>query len=330
MAKGGKGNNGCVVGVDLGGTKILAAVVDSKFSVLSRSKSPTASEDGPEAVVDRIVGCIKAAVKQTDLRMKSISGIGIGAPGPLNPDTGVVAFAPNLGWHDVPLKDMLESRLSIPTVVENDVNAGTLGEHRLGAGQGVKDMIGVFVGTGIGGGVVTKGKLHRGFNQSAGEVGHMVVEMDGPMCGCGNPGCWEAVASRTAIARRLAKAMKSKKNARTPIYRMTGGDPSKIKSGALKRALLKGDPLVKQELRREADYLGLGVANLVNFFSPQMVVMGGGVVEALGERLLKRVRRQAGRYALEHAIQGVKIVPAKLGDDAVFIGCAALVRDRVK
>ena len=319
--------NHCVVGVDLGGTKILAAVVDTHFSILARSKMPTDAGGGPEGVVDRIALSIRAAVEAAGMTPASIAGIGIGAPGPLDPDTGVVTFAPNLGWHDVPLKAMLESRLSILTAVENDVNVGTLGEHRLGAGQGVPDMVGAFVGTGIGGGVILGGELYRGFNRSAGEVGHMVVQDGGPRCGCGNRGCWEALASRPAIARRITKALK--KGEKSLIKKMAGRDPSKIKSGVLRRALEQGDELVKQELKREARYLGLGVANLVNLFSPQMVVLGGGVVEALGERLLKGVRRHTKAYALGHAMQNVEIVPAALGDDAVILGCAALAQERL-
>ncbi len=326
MAETSQSNHG-VVGVDLGGTKILAAVVDSSFSILARSKAPTDAAEGTEAVVDRITECIRTAIEAAGMAPASIAGIGIGAPGPLDPDTGVVTFAPNLGWHDVPLKAMLESRLSIPTAVENDVNVGTLGEHRLGAGQGVRDMVGAFVGTGIGGGVIVGGELHRGFNRSAGEVGHMVVQDGGPRCGCGNPGCWESLASRPAIARRITKALR--KGKKSQIKKMVGKDPSKIKSGVLRRALEQGDELVKQELKREARYLGLGVANLVNLLSPQMVVLGGGVVEALGERLLKGVRKHARKYALDHAMQNVEIVPAALGDDAVILGCAALAQERL-
>ena len=155
----------------------------------------------------------------------------------------------------------------------------------------------------------------------------MVVKEGGPRCGCGNPGCWEALASRPAIARRITKAIR--KGEKSAVKKMVGKDPSKIKSGVLRRALEAGDSLVKREVKREARYLGLGVANLLNLFSPQMVVLGGGVVEALGEQLLKGVRKHTREYALDHAMQNVEIVPAALGDDAVILGCAALAQARL-
>jgi len=317
-----------MVGVDLGGTKILVAGIGGDYTILCRAKVPTDSKEGAEAVVDRIGWAVSQVVKEMDISPDDVAGIGVGAPGPLDPETGVVTFAPNLNWNSVPLKAMLEARLSAPVFIENDVNVGVLGEHRLGAGHGVSDLIGIFVGTGIGGGVIVGGKLYQGFNRSAGEVGHMVVRAGGPRCGCGNRGCWEAVASRTAIARRIAKAFR--KGEKGWLYRATSGNPSRIKSRALSRALAKGDPLVVREMKREARYLGIGVANLVNLFSPRMVILGGGVVEAMEKWLIKQVRRHVLRYALDHAMKDVEIVPAALGDDAGILGCAVLVEERLK
>jgi len=315
------------VGVDLGGTNIAVAVVDDVYTVMAGQKVPTDPRDGAEAVADRIAEAVGEVVGQAGVRADSIRGVGVGAPGPLDPESGVVSFAPNLNWHNVPLKSMLESRLSVPTFVENDVNVGTLGELRLGAGKGAKQLIGVFVGTGIGGGMVLDGELYRGANFSAGEVGHMIVKTGGPRCGCGNRGCWEAVASRQAIVRRLVRAFR--RGARGPLYKMTKGAPSKIRSRALSRAFLDGDPLVIREMKREAKYLGMGVANLINLFSPQMVILGGGVVEAMGDWLIKRVRRSTRRYALAHALEGVDIVASALGDDAGILGCAVLANGRL-
>ena len=317
-----------VVGVDLGGTKILVAGMDGDHTILSRTRVPTDPKEGTEAVVDRIGWAVSQVVKEMDISSDDVAGIGVGAPGPLDPETGVVTFAPNLNWNNVPLKAMLEARLSVPVFVENDVNVGVLGEHRLGAGRGMTDLIGVFVGTGIGGGVIIGGKLYQGYNRSAGEVGHMVVRAGGPRCGCGNRGCWEAVASRTAIVRRIAKAFR--KGEKGWLYRKIAGNPSQVKSRALSRALAKGDPLVVREMKREARYLGIGVANLVNLFSPRMVILGGGVVEAMEMWLIKQVRRHVLRYALDHAMADVEIVPAALGDDAGILGCAVLVEERLR
>ena len=316
-----------IIGVDLGGTKILVAGMDADHRILARTKIPTGAEDGPEAVIDRIAAGVEAIVDEMDVPPDSVAGIGIGAPGPLDPETGIVTFAPNLKWHHVPLKEMLESRLSIPTFVENDVNLGVLGEHLLGAGRGVKDMVGVFVGTGIGGGVILNGKLYRGFNRSAGEVGHMVIRVGGPRCGCGNRGCWEALASRTAIVRSIRKALQ--KGKKSVLQEKAAKNSAPIKSGVLGWALRQGDALVEKEMKREAKYLGIGVANLINLFSPQKVVLGGGVVSAMEHWLMDPVRRHARRHALEHAMLGVEIVPAALGDDAGILGCAVLVQQRL-
>ena len=313
-----------VVAIDLGGTNALIALVDADYGVGGRVKIPTDPDAGPDVVVDRIAEAVQGLV--SDSGGAAVSAVGIGAPGPLDPESGVVAFAPNLGWHNVPLKEMLETRLSIPVFVGNDVNVGTLGEHRLGAGKGVSDLVGVFVGTGIGGGVITGGALHGGFNDSAGEVGHMVVKRGGPRCGCGNRGCWEAMASRTAINRRL---MKARENG-VPSSLWDGADKptARIKSKALRRALAAGDELVTREMKRCARYLGIGAANLINLLSPEMIIFGGGVVEAMEDWLMPQICSTAEDYSLEHSMQSVQIVAAKLGDDAGILGCAVMARDR--
>ena len=204
-------NDDYVVGVDMGGTKILAAVINAKGEIVQQAKRATKPKKGPEEVIERITRCIREAIDSAELNPSQIRAIGIGSPGPLDPETGVIIFAPNLGWSNVPLKAKLEANLSIPTFVDNDVNVGTLGEYAFGAGQGVKNLVGIFVGTGIGGGIILDGKLFHGVNKTAGEVGHMIVEAKGPRCGCGNFGCLEAVASRTAITRDLQKAILKKR-----------------------------------------------------------------------------------------------------------------------
>ena len=321
-------NDDYVVGVDMGGTKILAAVINAEGEIVQQAKRATKPKKGPEEVIERITRCIRAAINGAELNPSQISAIGIGSPGPLDPETGVIIFAPNLGWSNVPLKAKLEANLGIPTFVDNDVNVGTLGEYAFGAGQGVKNLVGIFVGTGIGGGIILDGKLFHGVNKTAGEVGHMIVEAKGPRCGCGNFGCLEAVASRTAITRDLQKAI-LKKGKKSKLTELNGGNLDLIRSKAIARAVKHGDKPTIKVVQRAAKYLGISVASIVHFLNPEMVVLGGGVVEAMGDSLLDPIRHAAAEYALPTTMDGVQIVAATLGDNAGVIGASVLARERL-
>ena len=213
-----------VIGVDMGGTKILSAVIDAEGNILGTAKVPTKAGKGAVAVIDRIADCVQKAVSKSGVAAESIQAIGIGAPGPLDPATGVVIFAPNLGWRDVPLKAELEARTGFLTFVDNDVNVGTLGEHVFGAGRGVQNVVGIFVGTGIGGGIILHGELFHGASKTAGEIGHIIVKAGGPRCGCGTRGCLEAIASRTAMTKQFQKAI-LKKGQKSVLSELTGGGP---------------------------------------------------------------------------------------------------------
>ena len=321
-------NDDYVVGVDMGGTKILAAVIDAEGEIVQQAKRATKPKKGPDAVIKRITRCIQVAIDGAELNPSQIRAIGIGSPGPLDPETGIIIFAPNLGWSNVPLKAKLEANLSIPTFVDNDVNAGTLGEYAFGAGQGVKSLVGIFVGTGIGGGIILNGKLYHGVNKTAGEVGHMIVEAKGPRCGCGNFGCLEAVASRTAITRDLQKAI-LKKGKQSKLTELNGGNLDLIRSKAIARAVKHGDKPTIKVVQRAAKYLGISVASIVHFLNPEMVVLGGGVIEAMGDSLLDPIRHAAAEYALPTTMDGVQIVAATLGDNAGVIGASVLARERL-
>src|SRR5208282_2355697 len=221
------------VGVDLGGTKILTGVFDEKLSCLTRSKMSTKSERGAEEVVERIARCVRDAVDECDLDLKQIKGVGIGAPGAVDAETGRVINAPNLQWQDLPLKKMLEKQLggSLPVSVENDCNSATLGVYEKELQSKPRHLIGIFIGTGIGGGIMVDGKLYSGFNGTAGEVGHMVIQVGGPKCSCGNRGCFEAVASRGAILRGLHAAVKD--GQKTVLTEMLDADLTGLRSGDL-------------------------------------------------------------------------------------------------
>ena len=318
-----------VIGVDMGGTKILSAVVNASGNILATAKIPTQAKDDTAIVIDRISDCIKEAFQKSDVDADTIRAIGIGAPGPLDPETGVVIFAPNLGWKDVPLKTELEERIGIPTFVDNDVNVGTLGEHTYGAGRGVQNLVGIFVGTGIGGGIILNGELFHGASKTAGEIGHIIVREGGPKCGCGNRGCLEALASRTAMTKQLRNAIMNK-GKKSVIKKLTGGDLEQIRSGTLAKALRSKDKLTLKIFKETTKYLGVGIGSIVNFLNPEMIVLGGGVVEALDEDFIKSIRKASKKYALPDTLKGVQIVRAELGDDAGVLGAAALARQRLK
>jgi len=318
----------CLVGVDLGGTKILAGVFDHQLTCKGRNKISTKPERGPEQVIERIARCVRDAVDECDLDMKQIKGIGLGAPGAVDFPTGRVIFAPNLQWQDVPLKKILEKELGVPVFVENDCNVAALGVFVNELESKPRQMIGVFIGTGIGGGIMIDGDLYSGFNGTAGEVGHMVIEVGGPKCGCGNRGCFEALASRTAIFRKIYAAIKD--GQKTVLTEMLGDDLNDLRSGDLRKAIRKGDKLVEGIVEEAAEYIGVAVANLINIFNPEVVVLGGGVIDALGDEMMAIIIETAEDYCMSGTSKGVQIIASKEGDDAGIIGAAVLARKLTK
>jgi glucokinase len=312
-----------VVGVDLGGTKILAGIFDKSLECIGTAKLSTKADRGVEAVSERIDRCIRDAVDEADLSMKSIVGVGIGAPGAVDFESGTVIFAPNLeGWKDVPLKKELEKQLSIPVFVENDANIAVLGVHVAELKGKPKSVVGIFVGTGIGGGLIINGELYSGFNHTAGEIGHMVLEINGPKCGCGNKGCFEALASRTAIFQQIKAGIKE--GEKTLLTEMLGDNLEDLRSGDLRKAIRRGDKFVTKIIERVAEDIGIGVANLINILSPEVVVLGGGVMEALADEMMSIILKNAKEHAMPGTFKGVEIIASKLGDNAGITGAAVL------
>jgi glucokinase len=304
----------------------LGALVTRDGKVLVREKKRV-QEYGPKPMLGYVVECVNSVCAQAGVKPEEVGGIGIGAPGTLDFDKGAVLFAPNIHWRNVPLRALLEKEVGIRTFVDNDVNLGTLGEHTYGAGRGTQDAIGIFVGTGIGGGIIIGGKLFYGFNKTAGEIGHMVLQPGGPKCGCGNRGCLEAIASRTAIVRRIWKAIqKGKKSVVADLVERE----SQIVSSVLAEAVRKRDKLTLRSLQKAARYIGIAVGSLINVINPEMVILGGGVIEALGPLMLRTIRTYAEKNSFPHCFRGIKICAAKLGDDAGILGGAALVLSRLE
>jgi glucokinase len=326
MAEGGKGE--FFVGVDLGGTKILAGVFDAQLTCLGRSKMSTKADRGAEEVIERIARCVRDAVDECDLEIKQLRGVGVGAPGAIDVSSGRVIFAPNLQWQDVPLKKALEKELDAPVQIENDANSAMLGVYEAELQAKPRDVAGIFIGTGIGGGIIVDGKLYSGFNGTAGEIGHMVIEVGGPKCNCGNRGCFEALASRTAIFRKIHAAVKD--GQKTLLTDMLGPELSDLRSGDLRKAIRKGDSFVEKVVEEAAEYTGIAVANLINILNPETVVLGGGVIDALGDEMMAIIVETAEDYALSGTNKGIEIVASKTGDDAGIIGGAVLARRAAK
>ena len=318
-----------VVGVDLGGTKILAGVFKRSLECISSSKLSTKSQRGVDAVVERIARCVQDAVDEADLNLKQVAGIGIGAPGAVDFADGKVIFAPNMeGWKDVPLKKDLEKLLGVPVFVENDCNICALGVHVVELKGKPKSLVGIFVGTGIGGGLIVNGDLYGGFNHTAGEIGHMVLDVNGPKCGCGNKGCFEALASRTAIFQQIKAGVKE--GEKTLLTEMLGDDLADLRSGDLRKAIRRGDKYVDRIVEGAAEYIGIGIANLVNILGPEVVVVGGGVIEALADEMMSVIVETAQDYAMPGTMKGVELLASKLGDNAGITGGAVLARRETK
>lgn len=316
------------VGVDLGGTKILAGVFSPQLKLIQTAKLSTKSGRGFDAVVERVARCVRDAVDEADMNLKQVRAIGIGAPGAIEPETGEVIFAPNLQWKEAALKKELEQHLEIPVFVENDCNACTLGVHEIELKGRPRTLLGLFLGTGIGGGLIIDGRLHRGFNGTAGEIGHMVLQVGGPKCGCGNNGCFEALASRTALFREIQQRVKA--GEKTILTETLGDQLDDLKSGDLRKAVRKGDKLVEKVIEGAAEYTGVAVANLINIFNPEVVVLGGGIIDALEDEMMSIIVETALDYAMPGTAHGIEIMASKLGDNAGISGGAVLARQRSK
>lgn len=321
------GNDGerkCWIGFDLGGTKMLCQAYDGEFSALSRNRDRTRGYEGAKSGIERIVRLIEKTIKEINLPATELGGICIGCPGPLDLDEGVIIDAPNLGWKDVPIKKTLEQEFGCPAAIMNDVDAGVYGEYRFGAAKGARCVLGVFPGTGIGGGCVYNGEILRGRTGSAMEVGHMQVTSGGPLCGCGRRGCLEAVASRLAISSAACQA--AYRGDAPHLMKHFGTDLSDIRSKALSESIEHGDELIEDIVRNAARQIGIAVGNLVNVLLPDIVVLGGGLVEAMPDMFIQPVRKSANKRVMPSFEDTFEVVAAKLGDDAGILGAASWIQ----
>jgi glucokinase len=316
-----------VVGIDLGGTKILAGVVSGDNEILGRAKRATPAKEGGRAIVEAIVSAAGEAIEVAGVNRSQIGAIGIGSPGPLDVACGVILFSANLNVRNFPLGPEVSSALDRPALLQNDVRVGGYAELKLGAGKGYRQIIVTFVGTGIGGCVVQDGTIVTGATGNAGELGHMILKAGGPRCGCGARGCMEALASKTAIARRVDKAVR--KGLPTVLAEKMARKGGRLKSRDLAEAVANKDLVALKEVQRSAHFLGLGLANVVNVFGPELVIVGGGVAGALGDSYLDLVRASARSHILTDPTGTIRIERAALGDNAGILGAALLARENL-
>jgi len=317
-----------ILGFDLGGTKVLAAVLDNDFNILSRVKMKANADLGVKSVYKVICAVIKDACDEAGIDVSDLSAIGGCAPGLVEPKTGLVYDTPNLGFKNFPLQEKLSQDFNIPVHIENDVNAGLYGELHFGAARGMDNVLALSPGTGVGGAIVIEGKLFRGSRGGAGEFGHIIVQPDGPLCGCGQRGCLEAISSRTALSQQiLSFAVRG----RVPlVIDEAKGNLKKVKSGLIARAYNGGDEDVQAVVDYAARYLGVGMSNLANSFNPEAIILGGGLIEALPEPFLKLSTQVMREKAMGVNCEKVKVLAAELGDDAVIKGAAQLAAELVR
>lgn len=311
------------IGIDLGGTNIVASVVNDEYKIIATSKTPTNSPRSAEEIFDDIAEVCEEAVKSAGLTMDDIESVGMGTPGTVNAD-GVIEFANNLAFNNVPARTMLAKRLNKPeekVFIENDANCAALGEAKAGVGNGAKDFVAVTLGTGVGSGVIIDGKIVNGVNYAGGECGHMVIVVDGEQCSCGRKGCWEAYASATALIRQTKKAMEEYPDS---LMHKLAKEEGKVSGRTAFDAMRLGDIAGIKVVDDYIKYVACGLINLVNALQPEIICIGGGICNE-GETLMKPLRRfvQAERYSIHSKIQ-TKIVKAELGNDAGVIGAALL------
>jgi len=309
------------VGVDLGGTKMLVTLLDQSFRPYARKRKKTQAQSGKDAGLTRMIDSIQATLDDADVAPEQLNGIGVGCPGPLDLDAGIVLEMPNLGWKNTPVRKRLEDAFGCPTVVMNDVDAGVYGEYRFGAASDARCVIGVFPGTGIGGGCVYEGSILRGKNGSCMEIGHIPVDPQGSLCGCGQRGCLEAMAGRLAISAAAAAA--AYRGEAPNLLATAGTDLSQIKSGVLAASVEAGDKAVEKLLRDAARLIGWACAGVVNLLAPDRLVLGGGLVEALPDLFQEEVDRSLRKRVMPAYRDAFTVVTAKLGDDATAVGAAA-------
>jgi glucokinase len=317
-----------VLGIDIGGTNlVVGSVAEDGSTMVASASEPTHSEAGATDVVDRLVGLAERAIATTrrEAPGAEILGVGVGAPGPLDTKRGIVLLTPNLGWVNMPLRQLIHDRLGLPAALDNDANCAVLGEWWVGAARGARHAIGITIGTGIGGGLIIDGRLYHGASDVAGEIGHTTIDTEGRRCKCGNYGCLEAYASGPNIALRAVEELEA--GAESRLRALVDGDLGKVTAQTVYQAAADGDELALEVVNDTAKFLGVGIGNLLNVFNPEVVVVCGGVTLA-GDHLFEPLRREVARRAFKPAVNACRIVPGELAGTAGVYGAAKIFLDQ--
>ena len=321
-----RGSNKYMICLDVGGTKVLGVIFDSKDQVVYRLKKKSkGAGEGAGQIEEQIASVVDEMLVQAGISKKQIRGVAACAPGAIDQEKGIVLFTPNLPWRNYDMKAAMEKRLGLPFFVGNDVNLGVLGEHQYGAARGYKDVVGLFVGTGMGGGLILDGKLYSGHLFKGAEIGHMILEPEGPLCNCGQRGCLEAFSSKTGMTAYIRQqAGRGRESMMAPAVKN-----GVFRSSALKKAIAADDPVAMETVDRACHYLAVATGNLINIFSPQLVVYGGGVMEAVGDIFVEKILAEVDRYCFPSIRDTVEIKAAGLGDYSVVYGCLALLKEQL-
>ena len=313
--------------LDIGGTKILGVIFNSKREIVYRLKKKTkAGGDSSQNVEEVIISVVEELISESGIKKSQINAIAAGAPGVINQDTGVVLFSPNLPWRNYDIRKPIEDKFGAKFYIGNDVNVGVLGEYKFGAAKGYKNVVGLFVGTGMGGGLILDGKLFTGNQFKAAEYGHMILDPEGPLCNCGQRGCLEAFSSKQGMSAYIRQQV-SRGRESMMAEAVQGGV---FKSKALKKALESGDAVATEAVDRACHYLAIATGNMINTISPEVVVYGGGVIEAVGQTFLEKIEAEVDRYCMPSIRDTVELKIAELGDDSNIYGALAMIEEMNK
>lgn len=313
--------------LDIGGTKVLGAIFNSKREIVYRVKKKTKADgDDTQNIENTIISLVEELVDGFNISLKDVAAIAAGAPGVINIEKGIVLFSPNLPWRNYEIKKAIEDKFHVPFFIGNDVNVGVYGEWKYGAAKDLNQVVGLFVGTGMGAGLILDGKLFTGYQDKGAECGHMVLDPEGPKCNCGQRGCLEAFSSKQGISDYIRT--QAQRGRATSMEKAVA--KGVFKSKALKASYEEGDVVTIEAIDRACHYLAIGIGNLINTFSPEMVVLGGGVMESMGDVFMERILKDVDRYCMPSIRDTVSIKAAALGDDSILYGSLAMIDDLLK
>ncbi|MBO6163906.1 MAG: ROK family protein [Lachnospiraceae bacterium] len=308
--------------LDIGGTKILGAIFDENREIIYRLKKKTKEKGDSEENVEKvIIQVVEEMIEAAGIKKKDIHAIAAGAPGVIDQAAGIILFSPNLPWRNYDIRIAIENKLGVPFYIGNDVNVGVLGEWKYGAAKGCKNVVGFFVGTGMGGGLILDGKLFTGHKHKGAEFGHMVLNAEGPLCSCGQRGCLEAFSSKKGMMAYMRQQMS--RGRKTMLAEQV--EEGMIKSKMLKKAVREADPVAVEAVDRACHYLAIATGNMINAISPEVVVYGGGVIEAMGDQWLEKIEAEVDHYCMPSIRETVQLKKAALGDDSILYGALSMI-----